>query len=98
MSNFKKMVRVTFENAAEEQQLYSSGESFPIPCWTSPIGRIESELLEALVFYRAKKIGCAKLHLHTALICRFQIDELSELPTYQFEEAMHYLLTYVGSH
>lgn len=97
MSNFKKMVRVTFENAAEEHRLYSSEESAPFAFWSPPIGRIERELLEAIVFYRAQKLGCAKLHLYTALECHFQIDGLPDLSSAQFEEAMVYLLSYVGA-
>ena len=97
MNNFKKIVRVTFEDVADEQRLYSSGEYASLACWASPIGRIESELLEALVFYRAQKIGCAKIHVYTALECRFQVEELSHIPTFKFEEAMEYLLKFAGA-
>ncbi len=97
MNNFKKIVRLTFEGVAEEQSLYSSGDLTPLACWASPIGRIESEMLEALVFYRAQKIGCAKIHVHTALECRFQVEELSDIPTFKFEEAMAYLLNFAGA-
>lgn len=97
MSNFKKIVRIAFENTAEEHSLYSSNESAPLVFWSPPIGRVERELLEAIVFYRAKKIGCTSLHLHAALECRFQVDGLPDITSSQFEDAMAYLLSYAGA-
>ncbi len=96
MSNFKKMVHRTFDEVAEEENLYSEGQSFSIRSWITPIGRVEKESLEAMIFYRAEGTACSEEQVRAAVECHFVLDDISSLPRSQFEAAMDYLMKFSG--
>ncbi|MGE0108181.1 MAG: hypothetical protein AB7S81_00215 [Bdellovibrionales bacterium] len=96
MSHFSKLVRRTLDEVLEEQDLCHAEEACLLQEWEQPIGRLEVKILEAMIFHRSTKTDGNTAHVLVALECRFQIEELAELPLKRFEEALRFLIDFNG--
>lgn len=97
MSNFKTMIRRYFNEAADEQNLFSADQQALLANLERSISANEVKILEGMVYSRAERLNCRPDHVRMALECMFEIEELGELPSDQFEDAMDYLTHFRGT-
>lgn len=95
MSTHKNTVRRLFDEIAEEENLFKSDPNFFSP----PVRTISDReifVLEGLIRYRHDRFGDHSLQVRCALECRFDIEDLDELRSTDFLDAVVYLALFPG--
>ncbi len=96
MSDYKEIVPLVFEEMAEEEDLFSSGQT-PLPAGVyNPICDHQIKSLEGIIIRRAYGLLCSPATLRLAFTTAYQIEDLCELPRDQFDEAVQFLQEFNG--
>ena len=67
----------------------------PLPYWGKRcLNKSEIDALLALVAYHADQAGLTPALLTQAVECTFDVEQLSELQAWQFDEAVRYLIAF----